>query len=78
MQTATKAMARARNYEDVGYQFAGMLIVSLFPAMFWTLAIAGVGAAVGHAPSVTSLMVFGTSVAAFCATVFQVMTTQRS
>jgi hypothetical protein len=77
MQTATKAIVAPRSYADAGYQFAGMLIVSLFPALFWSLAIAGVGAAVGHAPSVTSMMVFGTAVAAFCATVFQVMTTQR-
>jgi hypothetical protein len=77
MRTATKAIARTRSYEEAGYQFAGMLIVSLFPALFWMLAIAGVGAAVGHAPSVTSLMVFGTAVAAFCAAVFQAMTAQR-
>lgn len=77
MQTAAKIIARTRGHEDAAYQFGGMLLVSLFPAVFWTLSVAGIGAAVGHSPSVMSLMVFGTAVAAFCASVFQALTGRR-
>jgi hypothetical protein len=77
MRIATKAIARTRTNEDAAYQLAGMLIVSLFPALFWTLSIAGIGAAVGYSFSALSLATFGAAVATFCGTVFQVMTTQR-
>lgn len=79
MPTATKAIARAariRSNDDAAYQLAGMLLVSLFPALFWTLCLAGIGSAVGHTPSAAALMTFGTAVAAFCATVFQVLTSR--
>ena len=77
MPTATKAIAPAvRSNDDAAYQFAGMLLVSLFPALFWTLLLAGIGSAVGHAPSAAALMTFGTAVAAFCASVFQVLTSR--
>jgi len=49
----------------------GMLVVSIVPALFWTLIVAGIGGAVGHAPSAMALMTFGTAVALFCAAVFQ-------
>ena len=77
MRTSVKAIAQTRDHEDSGYHFAGMLIVSLFPALFWTLAIAGAGAALGHIPSTTALIVFGTAVAAFCAAIFQALAVQR-
>lgn len=77
MQTAAKAIARARSHEDASYQLGGMMIVSLFPALFWTLSIAGIGAAVGHSPSAMALSVFATAVAAFCASVFQALVTRR-
>lgn len=77
MQTAAKVLARPRTSEDAVYQFAGMLVVSLFPALFWTLAIAGIGSAVGHAPSAAALMVFGTAIAAFCASVFHALLIRR-
>lgn len=77
MQTAAKVIARARSQEDALYQLGGMLLVSLFPAVFWTLSVAGIGAAVGRSPSVMSLMVFGTAVAAFCASVFQAIASRR-
>ncbi|MEI9901399.1 MAG: hypothetical protein WDN31_16090 [Hyphomicrobium sp.] len=53
-----------------------MLVVSLFPALFWTVSVAGIGSAVGHSPSAASLMVFGTAVAAFCAAVFHALATR--
>lgn len=77
MQTAAKVLARPRTNEDAPYQLAGMLVVSLFPALFWTLAIAGVGSAVGHTPSPAALMVFGTAIAAFCATIFHALLIRR-
>jgi hypothetical protein len=77
MRTAAKANARAWGHEDAAYQFAGMLIVSLFPALFWTLAVAGVGAAIGHSPSAMALLAVGAAVAAFCAAIFQALVAHR-
>lgn len=77
MRTSAKVIARTRDHDDAGYHFAGMLIVSLLPALFWTLAIAGVGAAIGHVPSTTALVIFGTAVAAFCGAIFQGLAVQR-
>jgi hypothetical protein len=62
-------LARHRADDDAAHQFAGLLIVSLFPALFWTALIAGVGAAIGHAPSPAALMIVGTAIAAFLAAV---------
>jgi hypothetical protein len=47
--------------------------VSLFPALFWTALIAGIGSAVGHSPSAVSLMTIGTAIAVFCAGVGQML-----
>ncbi len=55
------------------YRFAGLLIVALFPALFWTAVAAGIGAAVGHVPSPAALMTFGAAVATFCAAVGQAL-----
>ena len=55
--------------DKVTHQFAGMLLVSLFPALFWTALLAAGGAAVGHAPSALALMTVGTAIAAFLAAV---------
>ncbi|MFA5898554.1 MAG: hypothetical protein WC829_05515 [Hyphomicrobium sp.] len=72
MQTAAaKAVARPSGHSHAAYQLMGMLIVSIVPALFWTLIVAGIGGAVGHAPSAMALMTFGTAVALFCAAVFQ-------
>ena len=74
MQRTTKmAISRARRQEDAGHQLAGMMIVSLFPALFWTMSIAGVGSLVGHPFSTSALTAFGAAVALVCASVFQVL-----
>ncbi len=67
------AVARARAHDDARYLFAGLLIVSLFPALFWMTVAAGIGAAVGHAPTPAALMTFGAAVAAFLALVGQAL-----
>jgi hypothetical protein len=67
------AIARTRAHDDATHQFAGLLIVSLFPALFWMAVVAGIGAAVGHAPTPAALMTFGTAVAAFLAVVVQAL-----
>ncbi len=73
-RTANAAtIARRRPDEDASYRFAGLLIVSLFPALFWTVLVAGVGAAVGHSPGPAALMAFGTAIAAFCAAAFHAL-----
>ncbi len=55
--------------DEATHQFAGMLLVSLFPALFWTALLAAGGTAVGHAPSALTLMTVGTAIAAFLAAV---------
>jgi hypothetical protein len=77
MKTAAKAIARTAGHEDAVYHFAGIALVSLFPALFWTLAVAGIGSAVGHTPSTMALIAFGTAIAAFCGAIFQALVTQR-
>jgi hypothetical protein len=66
-------VARYRADDDASHQFAGLLIVSLFPALFWTALIAGVGAAIGYAPSPAALMTFGAAVTVFLALVTQAL-----
>ena len=68
-----KAVARRDAQDEASYRFAGLLIVSLFPALFWTALIAGIGSAVGHSPSAVSLMTIGTAIAVFCAGVGQML-----
>ncbi|MFA6141600.1 MAG: hypothetical protein WC684_12815 [Hyphomicrobium sp.] len=58
---------------DATYRFAGLLIVALFPALFWTAVAAGIGGAVGYMPTPAALMTFGTAVATFCAAVGQAL-----
>jgi hypothetical protein len=70
---ANHAPAIARTHDDGTHQFAGLLIVSLFPALFWMAVVAGIGAAVGHAPTPAALMTFGAAVAAFLALVGQAL-----
>ena len=68
-----KTVARREAHDEATHQFAGLLIVSLFPAFFWTALIAGIGAAVGHNPSAVSLMTIGTAIAVICAGVGQML-----
>ena len=77
MRAAAKTIAGTWGHEDAIHQFAGMLIVSLFPALFWTLTAAGVAAAVGQSLSPAALLAAGTAIAAFCATVFHALLAQR-
>jgi hypothetical protein len=58
---------------DATYRFAGLLIVALFPALFWTAVAAGIGAAAGYMPTPAALMTFGAAVGTFCATVGQAL-----
>ena len=68
-----KSVARREAQDEASYRFAGLLIVSLFPALFWTALIAGIGSAVGHSPGAVSLMTIGTAIAVFCAGVGQML-----
>lgn len=71
--TRAHAIARRHAHDDAAQPFIGLLIVALFPALFWTAVAAGVGAAIGHAPTPAALMAFGTAVAAFCAAIGQAL-----
>jgi len=67
------ALARHHTNDDATHQFIGLLIVALFPALFWMAAAAGIGAAIGHSPTPVALMTFGATVAAFCAVIGQAL-----
>ncbi|MBC7830995.1 MAG: hypothetical protein H7Y62_03150 [Hyphomicrobium sp.] len=67
------AVARTRGRDEATQQFVGLLIVALFPALFWMAAAAGIGAAIGHSPAPLALMTFGAAVAAFCAVIGQAL-----
>ena len=67
------AVAHAREHDDAPHQFIGLLIVALFPALFWMAAAAGIGAAIGQSPAPLALMTFGAAVAAFCAVIGQAL-----
>ena len=60
MQLAANSANTVSRYraDDAAHRFAGLLIVSLFPALFWTALIAGIGAAVGHAPSPAACLLY--------------------
>ena len=68
-----QAIARTREHDEATHQFIGLLIVALFPALFWMAVAAGIGAAIDHAPSPAALMTFGAAVAAFCAVIGQAL-----
>lgn len=61
------AIADARSLDDAPDQLLGLIIISLFPAAFWTALVAGVGTGIGHPLSPAALMTFGAAVAAFLA-----------
>lgn len=63
---ATRTIARK---QDAANRLTGLLIMSLFPALFWTALVAGIGAAIGHVPSPLTLATFAAAVAAFLAAV---------
>jgi hypothetical protein len=73
MQPTGNASALPSDYarDDAWYQLAGLLVVALFPALFWTAVAAGIGAAVGSMPTPAALMTFGAAVATFCGVVAQ-------
>jgi hypothetical protein len=75
MQPTGNASALPRDHaqDDACYQFAGLLVVALFPALFWTAVAAGIGAAIGSMPTPAALMTFGAAVATFCGVVAQTL-----
>jgi hypothetical protein len=54
---------------DAAYRTAGLMIVSIFPALFWTGLFALTGSALGQPPSVLALATLGAAIAAFLAAV---------
>ena len=55
------------------YRIAGLLIVSLFPALFWTTVLAVGGYAIGTPLSPLALATFGAAIAALLAAVFNTL-----
>ena len=68
---AAKAKSiRANETGDQGsHRLAGLAIVSVIPALFWTAVLAVVGNAIGHALDPLALATIGAAIAAFLAAV---------
>jgi hypothetical protein len=56
----------------------GLLIVSLFPALFWTAVLAFGANAIGHPLSALLLATFGAAIAAFLGAVANMLFTRTS
>lgn len=56
----------------------GILLASLFPALFWTAMIAIAGSAMGHSLSVATLATVGGSIATFLAVVVGSLVARRA
>jgi hypothetical protein len=52
------------------YRLAGLLVVSLFPALFWTSLLAAGGLLLGEPLSPLTLATIGAAIAAFLAAVY--------
>jgi hypothetical protein len=55
------------------FQALGMLIVTMFPALFWTGILATGGSALGYRPSALVLSTVGSAIAAFLAAVWHAL-----
>ena len=58
---------------EASYRLVGLLIVSLFPALFWTTVLAIAGLALGTPLSPLVLATVGAAIAAVLATVFNAL-----
>ena len=58
---------------EASYRLAGLLIVSLFPALFWTTVLAIGGYALGTPLSPLALATVGAAIAAMLAAVFKAL-----
>lgn len=70
----TPAAARSQPYaidgaESGAHRVAGIVIVSLFPALFWTGLLALIGTAIGQPIDPLALATIGAAIAAFLAAV---------
>jgi hypothetical protein len=79
MQIAANAKSLARRVasDETSTRLVGLMMVSLFPALFWTALIGGIGSAAGQSPSAASLMTIGTAIAVFCAAVGQMLSNRN-
>jgi hypothetical protein len=71
--TPAAAQTKSANSTETGdhgsHRLAGLAIVSVIPALFWTAVLAVVGNAVGHALDPLALATIGAAIAAFLAAV---------
>ena len=58
---------------EASYRLVGLLIVSLFPALFWTALLAIGGSAIGTPLSPLALATVGAAIAAMLAAVFKAL-----
>ncbi len=58
---------------EASYRLAGLLVVSLFPALFWTTLLAVGAFALGMPLSPLALATVGAAIAAFLAAVFNAL-----
>jgi hypothetical protein len=68
MTPAATHRSEARTLDGGGeahYRLLGLMIIALFPALFWTGLLALAGSAIGHPPSMVALTTVGAAIATF-------------
>ncbi|KWT64184.1 hypothetical protein APY04_3448 [Hyphomicrobium sulfonivorans] len=74
MSVATaKAVTIAADLPSTDYRFVGLLVIALFPALFWTALIAAVGSMAGTGISQLTLLTIGTTIMATCGLIGQLL-----
>jgi hypothetical protein len=63
--TAHRSATRTLDSGDAHYRLLGLMIMALFPALFWTGLLALAGSAVGHPVSAVTLTTVGAAIATF-------------
>ena len=64
-----KSIRSGETSDQGSHRLAGLAIVSVIPALFWTAVLAVVGNAIGHALDPLALATIGAAIAAFLAAV---------
>jgi hypothetical protein len=72
--TAKSAIGLQAAARDASYRLAGLLVVSLFPALFWTAVLAAGALVLGVSLSPLALATVGAAIAALLAGVFSALT----
>lgn len=79
MSVATaRAVTVVTELPATDYRLVGLLVIALFPALFWTALIAGAAALAGSGISPLTLLTIGVAIAATCSLIGQLLYTRAT